>query len=108
MFGCAMPSSTLAAMKLVPLSDRICLAGPLIAKNLRIALMQLEVSIDSMTSMCTPLVVIHVKSIAHLLLFAAPPHVRRVTTDHGPNTSNPTYENGGHVSSLSGGRSAIF
>lgn len=70
-----MPSSMLAAMKLVPLSDRICLAVPLIAKNLqicRIAFMQLQVSIDSMTSMCTPLVVIHVKSIAHLLLCAAP------------------------------------
>ena len=43
--GRAMPSSVLAATKLVPLSDQSCFAGPLTAKNLRNALMQLLVSI---------------------------------------------------------------
>ncbi len=70
--------------------------------------MQLAVFIDSMTSMCTARVLIHVKSIAHLLFSATPPLVRRVTTVHGPKTSNPTYVNGGDVLRCSGGRSAIF
>ncbi len=63
--GC-MSSSWLAPMKLVPLSDLSCFAGPLTAKNLCRALMPLAVFIDSMTSMCTARVLIHVKIIAHL------------------------------------------
>ncbi len=47
----ANPSSLLAATKLVPQSERNCLTGPLIAKNLRIAFIQLEVSRDSIISM---------------------------------------------------------
>ncbi len=44
-------SSLQAPMKLVPQSDCSCFAGPRIAKNLRSALIQLEESIDIMTSM---------------------------------------------------------
>lgn len=77
-------------MKLVPRSDRSCLAGPLTAKNLRSALTQLEALRASMSSMWTALVDMHVNSIAHLLLLALPSLVRRVQTSQGPNTSNPT------------------
>ena len=61
-------NSLLAPMKFVPQSERSCLAGPRMAKNLRRALMQLEVSIDSITSMCTARVLMHVKSTAQRLL----------------------------------------
>lgn len=84
------PISELAAIKLVPLSDLSCFAGPLIAKNLHSAFIQLCASKDSITSMCTPLVFMHVNRMAHLLLCAAPPRVRRVATVHSPNTSSPT------------------
>ena len=87
-------------MKFVPQSDLSCFAGPRMAKNLLSALMQLKAS--------TALVLMQVNRIAQRLLSACPPPVRRVTTDQGPKTSKPTYENGGSVLSRSAGRSAIF
>lgn len=102
------PSSLEAATKLVPQSDLNCFAGPLTEKNLRRALMQQEASIDSSTSKWTALVLRQVNSIAHRLLLASPPLVLREVTDHGPNTSTPTYEKGGSLLKRSGGKSAIF
>lgn len=100
------PSSLLSPTKFVPQSERNCLAGPRIAKNLRRALMQLEVSI-SITSMWTAWVLIEEKSTAQRLLWPFPPLVLRVVTVKGPNTSRPTYGNGGDVLNCSSGRSAI-
>lgn len=87
-------------------SSASCFTGPLTEKNLRRALMQLLVFMDSY--MCTAHILIHMKSIVHLLFAATPPLVRRVPTIHGPKTSNSTYVNGGDVLKHSGGRSAIF
>ena len=42
-----------APTKLVPQSERGWMTGPLMARNLRSASIKLEVSVDSMTSMCT-------------------------------------------------------
>ena len=97
-----------APMKLVPQSERICLAGPRRAKNLLRAFMKVEESMLSISSMCMARVLIQVKRMAHLLLWACPPRVRRVTTVHGPNASSPMYVNGGSVLRRSMGRSAIF
>ena len=44
------------------------MTGPLIARNLRNALIKLEVSIDSMTSMCTARIDIQANSTAQRLL----------------------------------------
>ncbi|MEE6499662.1 hypothetical protein FKM82_025183 [Ascaphus truei] len=79
-----------APTKLVPQSERICLTGPLTAKNLLRAFMKLEASIDSITSMCIARILMQVKSTAHRLLFASPPLVLREMTIQGPNTSSPT------------------
>ena len=76
-------------MKLVPLSERSCVAGPRMARNLRSAFMKLEVSMDSINSMWIALVAKHVKSTAQRLLFATP-LVHWVLTSHGPNTSRLT------------------
>ena len=91
------PSSLHAPMKFVPQSDISCLAGPLMAKKRLKALIQLEVSIDSMTSMWTALELIQQNIIAHRLLSACPPLVRLAVIHQGPKTSNPTYVNGGQV-----------
>lgn len=77
-------------------------------KNLLSALMKLDVDIVSMSSMCTALVDMQVKSTAQRLLSALPPLVRRVVTVQGPKTSSPTLVNGGIGVSLSTGKSAIF
>lgn len=74
-------------MKFVLQSDLSCLAGPLIAKK---CLMQLEVSSESITLMCTALELIQQNIMAHCLLSACPP-VCLVVMDQGPKTSNPTY-----------------
>ena len=66
--GLSILSSWLAQMKLVPWSERICFAGPLIAKNVLRALMQLLAIIASNTLMCTALMHIHDNMTAHLLL----------------------------------------
>lgn len=92
----------------MPLSERRSLAGPRTEKNLLNAFMKLDVDMDSTSSMCTALVVMHVKSTTHLLLSALPPLVRRVITIHGPKTSSPTLAKGGIGESLSAGKSAIF
>lgn len=75
---------------LFPQSDLICFAGPRMAKKRLNALMQLDVSRESMISMCTARELMQQKSIAHLLLWACPPCVRLETICHGPNTSSPT------------------
>lgn len=59
-----------APMKLVPLSERIRFTGPRIARNLLKALMKLEVSRDSITSIWMALTHRHANSTAHLLLSA--------------------------------------
>lgn len=66
--------------------------------------MQLDVSIDSMTSMCTALELMQQNMMAHRLLSACPPLVRLLVTDQGPNTSSPTYVKGGQTFRRSGGR----
>ncbi|KAG8539801.1 hypothetical protein GDO81_020334 [Engystomops pustulosus] len=83
-------SSLQAPTKLEPQSDLNCLTGPRMEKNLLRALMKQEVSMHSITSMCTARMLRQVNSTAHRLLFAAPPRVLRVTTGHGPKTSTPT------------------
>lgn len=97
-----------APIKFVPLSERSCLGGPRIAKNRRQAFMKLEVDMDSNTSMCVALVLMHVNNTAHRLLSALPPRERRVTMLHGPKTSSPTWVKGGSEVSLSTGSGAIF
>ena len=84
-------------MQFVPQSDLNCLAGPLIAKKRLKALMQLDVSTESMTSMCTALELIQQNIMAHRLLSACPALVHLVVMDQGPKTSKPTYVKGGHV-----------
>ena len=88
--GLSILCSRQAPMKLVPWSERICFAGPLMAKNLLRALMQLLELMASITSMCTALVHIHENMTAHLLMLACPPLVRREVTSHGSKTSTPT------------------
>lgn len=68
---------------------------PLTAKKHHRAFIQLDKSIDSITSMCTAPELKQLNLMAHLLLSACPPLVRRVVTDQGPNTSSPTYLKGG-------------
>lgn len=70
--------------------------------------MKLEADIDSITSMCTALILMHVKKTAQHLLSALPPPVRQVKMSHGPNTSRLTLVKGGSQVSLSTGRGAIF
>lgn len=70
--------------------------------------MKLEESIESTTSKCMALVLIHVKSTAHLLLLASQPLVLLATTMHGPKTSKPTNEKGGSVLRRSTGKFDIF
>lgn len=53
-------------MKFVPQSDLCFFAGLQMAKKLLRALMYLEVSMDSMTSMCTALVLMLVNNITQL------------------------------------------
>ena len=65
------------------------MAGPSKARNLRSVFMKLEVSMDSINSMWMALVAKHVKSTVQRLLFATPPLVRQVLTNHGLNTSKP-------------------
>lgn len=101
-------NSLQAPIKLVPLSEQRSFAGPQIEKNLLNAFMNLDVEIDSTSSMCTDLVDIHVKSTAHLLLSALPPLVQRVITIHGPKTSRPMLVKGGIGVSLLAGKSAIL
>lgn len=61
-------SSLHAPVKLVPQSDRIIVAGPRMAKNRRSALMKLDASIDSISSIWMAHTDKHVKITAHLLL----------------------------------------
>lgn len=97
-----------APLKLVPQSKRIIVTGQHIAKKCCRALMKLDVSINSISSICAARTRRHVKSTAHLLLFAAPPLVWQVEMFQGPNTSRPTFVKGDSVLRRSGGRSAIF
>lgn len=101
-------NSLQAPTKLVPLSERMCLTGPLIEMKRLRALIKLDVSKDSVTSMCTALMHIQVNMTAQRLLLALPPLVCRVMTAQGPNTSRPTFVKGGSVLSRSAGRLAIF
>lgn len=78
--------------KLVPLSERNSLTGPRIVINRRKALINDETDNSSTSSMCIALVLRHVKSAAHRLLFAAPPLVILVRISHGPFISTPTNE----------------
>lgn len=94
--------------KLVPQSERSCTAGPRKARKLRKALVKLEASIDSITSIWIALVVRQVKSTAQRLLLAIPPLVCRALTSQGPKTSRLTWLNGGAEVSRSMERSAIF
>ncbi|KAI4801193.1 hypothetical protein KUCAC02_000118 [Chaenocephalus aceratus] len=59
--------------KLVPQSDLNCFTGPWMEMNRRNALMKLEDSIDSITSMCMALTLIQLKMTAHRVLLAQPP-----------------------------------
>lgn len=95
MSACSRFSSFEAPVKLVPLSDLICEAGPVMEKNLRRAFMKLDALSVSITSMRTARTQRQVNITAHLLPFACPPLVRRLITSQGPNTSKPTYVNGG-------------
>ena len=103
-----MLSSFQAPTKFVPLSERRSFAGPRIEKNLLKALIKLDVDMASSSSMCTARVDKQVKRTAHRLLSPLPPLVRRVKTDHGPNTSKPTLVKGGPTTTLSTSSSAIF
>jgi hypothetical protein len=64
-------------------------------------------SMASKTSIWIARLFKHVKINPHLLELAIPPLVRLVWIVHGPKTSNPTLVNGGGVSVLSEGRSAM-
>ena len=64
----AASNSLHAPMKLVPLSERSCAAGPLTAKNLRRAFMKLEVSMDSINSIWIARMVRHIKTTTQRLL----------------------------------------
>jgi hypothetical protein len=88
-------SSLCALTKFVPRSERNCITGPLMAKNRCQALMNVDVSRDSISSMWIALTVKQVKMTAQRLLHAVPPLVRRVITCHGPKTSTPTKMKGG-------------
>lgn len=61
------------------------------------ALMKLEVSRDSITSIWTALMLKHVKMAAHLLFWVTPPLVHHVEKLQGPNTSKATFVNGSLV-----------
>ena len=52
----------------MPQSEGSWMTGPLIARNLRRALIKLEISMDSVTSMCTARVDIQANSTAQRLL----------------------------------------
>lgn len=67
-------------IKVVPLSDLYSRTFPRMETNLRTALIKDEVDICSTNSMCTARTVRQVNKIAHLLLFAHPPRVLRLTT----------------------------
>ena len=101
-------SSLYALTKLVPQSEQSCITGPHKARNLHNALIKLEESIDSISSMCMALVVRQVNSTAQRLLFATPPLVHRALTYQGLKTSRPTSLNGGAGVNRSTGRSAFF
>lgn len=62
-----------APVKLVPQSERSCFAGPCRAKKRHEALIRLETSMASISSLCTARMLIHMKSPAYLLLLAWPP-----------------------------------
>ncbi len=65
-----MLSSLQAPTKFVPLSERMSFTGPRIARNRLKALIKLDVSNDSISSMCTALTLRQVNITAHLLLCA--------------------------------------
>lgn len=92
-----LPGGSQCRYFLTPLSDRRSFAGLRMTKNLLRALIKLSVNRASISSICTALVDIDVKSMAQL--FAAP-LVRCVVMDHGPNTSRPTQVNAGSGLSL--------
>lgn len=91
-----------AQTKFVPRSERICLTGPRTARKRLSALMKLDVSRDSITSIWT------CEDHRPCLVCERPPLVRREETFQGPNTSNPTFVNGGSVDRRSAGRLDIF
>ena len=90
------------------MSDLNSLIFPLSAISLRTALMNDELVILSITSICIALVVRHVNIIAHLLLKARPPLVLLDVISQGPKVSTPTEVKGGPGVKRSHGRSAIF
>lgn len=98
----------MAPTKVVPRSELYSLTSPLIDMNLRSAFINAEDDISAINSMWTALVVRHENSTAHLFDWALPPLVLRVTMFQGPNTSNPTFVNGGPGSNLSFSKSDIF
>lgn len=62
-----------APTKLVPRAEQICLMGPRMdVKSLR-ALMKLEVWSDSITSICTAMIIVQTNVTAQLLLLQSPP-----------------------------------
>lgn len=89
----------------VPLSARSWLDGRWTMRKCRKAFMKL-VDMESNTSMCVALVLMHMNSTAHRLLSALLP--QGVTMFHSLKTSNPTWVKGGSVVSLSTGGYAIF
>ena len=101
------PSSLTAPKKLEPQSERNCVTGPRMARNLRRALIKLELSINSITSIWIARVPMHVKRTAQRLAWARPPLVRLAQSFHGPKTSSPTKLNGGAGARRSCGSCAI-
>lgn len=102
------PRSSVAPTKLVPRSELYRLTSPLIDMNLRSAFMNAEDDISAINSMWAARVVRHKNSTAHLFDWAHPPLVLRATMFQGPNTSNPTFVNGGPGSNLSFSKSDIY
>lgn len=82
-------------MKFVPESDLSCLAGPLMVKKRVKALMQLEASIEAITSIWTVLDLIQQNNMAYRLLSDCTPLVRLVVMCHCLKKSSPAYVKGG-------------
>lgn len=78
-------------------SERKRRAGPRTAVNLLSAFARLEEDSDLSTSICTALVTIQVKITAQCLFSTMPPRICLELMIHGPNTSTPTFMNGGPV-----------
>lgn len=90
--------------KLVPWAEQICLTGPRMdVKSLR-ALMKLEVWSDSITSICTAMILVQTNVTAHLCYCNLRLLQRRVMIDQEPDMSRPTFVKAGSVLRQSAGR----